>query len=222
MTVAGGTPSLFLRYWRNCDSDWWFDTNQLSFTYTVEAGQNTADLAVTAFNLNGATLKDAQGNDADTAGALTNPDGTLVVDTTAPTAPTISQVTDDVAPVTGTVADGGSTNDSTPTVRISLGGTAAVAGDNVQLFNGMTALGSAVILSSGDIATGFTYITPASQNDGTYAFNAKITDTVGNTSAPSAAFNVTVDTSAPTAAVSITAIEDDTARWGTLSPATPH
>ena len=214
VTVAGGTPSLLLDTGGTATLSGGSGTNQLSFTYTVAGGQNSADLEVSAFNLNGATVKDAQGNDADTTGAVTNPDGILVVDTMPLNAPTISQVTDDVSPVMRTVASGGSTNDNTPTVRVSLSDTGASAGNSVQLFNGTTALGAAVTLTSSDITAGFTEITPSALSDGSYAFNAKITDTVGNTSAPSTVFNVTVDTAAPTALVSITAIADDTGTPG--------
>ena len=214
VTVAGGTPSLLLDTGGTATLTGGSGTNQLSFTYTVAGGQNSADLEVSAFNLNGATVKDAQGNDADTTGAVTNPDGILVVDTMPLNAPTISQVTDDVSPVMRTVASGGSTNDNTPTVRVSLSDTGASAGNSVQLFNGTTALGAAVTLTSSDITAGFTEITPSALSDGSYAFNAKITDTVGNTSAPSTVFNVTVDTAAPTALVSITAIADDTGTPG--------
>src|SRR5438309_242235 len=49
------------------------------------AGQNTADLAVTAINLGTATIKDGAGNAASLTGAVTNPSGTLQIDTTAPT-----------------------------------------------------------------------------------------------------------------------------------------
>src|SRR5258705_8084663 len=56
----------------------------LSFSYTVGAGQDTGDLAVTSFNLNGATLQDAASNSASLSGAVTNPNGTLQIDTTAP------------------------------------------------------------------------------------------------------------------------------------------
>src|SRR5258705_2418319 len=56
----------------------------LSFSYTVGAGQDTGDLTVTSFNLNGATLQDAAGNSANLSGAVTNPAGTLQIDTLAP------------------------------------------------------------------------------------------------------------------------------------------
>lgn len=68
-------------------------TNTLVFTYTVGAGQNTSNLAVTGSNLNGGTIKDAEG----TAFVLTGANVTftgLQIDTTAPT---VSSVTDTVS-----------------------------------------------------------------------------------------------------------------------------
>ena len=50
----------------------------------MAAGQNTADLAVTAVNLNAATVKDGAGNAANLTGAVVNPAGTLQIDTTSP------------------------------------------------------------------------------------------------------------------------------------------
>ena len=57
----------------------------------MAAGQNTADLAVTAVNLNTATVKDGAGNAANLTGAVTNPAGTLQIDTTAPTITAIAE-----------------------------------------------------------------------------------------------------------------------------------
>ena len=66
-------------------------TTALKFAYTVAAGQNTADLTVTGLALvGGATIKDAAGNNAVLAGAVTNPVGILQVDTTAPTVTSIT------------------------------------------------------------------------------------------------------------------------------------
>ena len=85
VTVAGGTPTLTLNDGGTATYTGGSGSNALTFSYTVAAGQNTADLAVTAVNLNGATVTDAAGNAANLAGALTNPAGTLQIDTTAPT-----------------------------------------------------------------------------------------------------------------------------------------
>ena len=62
------------------------DTNALTFSYTVAAGQTSPDLAVTGVNLNGATITDAAGNAADLTGAAVNPPGTLTVAGVAPVA----------------------------------------------------------------------------------------------------------------------------------------
>ena len=63
----------------------------LNFDYTVAPGQNTGDLTVSSFNLNGSTIKDSGKANADLTGAVTNPAGILQIDTIAPTA-TISLV----------------------------------------------------------------------------------------------------------------------------------
>ena len=45
---------------------------------------------MTAVNLGTATVKDGAGNAANLTGAVTNPAGTLQIDTTAPAVPTIT------------------------------------------------------------------------------------------------------------------------------------
>jgi hypothetical protein len=59
-------------------------SNALSFTYTVAPGENTANLAIAAVNLNGATAQDANGHDLMLANAIGNPVGPLQIDTTPP------------------------------------------------------------------------------------------------------------------------------------------
>ena len=50
VTVAGGTPTLTLNDGGTASYTGGSGTNTLTFSYTVGAGQNTSDLAVTAFN----------------------------------------------------------------------------------------------------------------------------------------------------------------------------
>jgi hypothetical protein len=59
-------------------------TNELTFTYTVATGENTPDLAVTAFNPHGSTAQDANGHSVDFSAAVANPAGTLQINTTPP------------------------------------------------------------------------------------------------------------------------------------------
>jgi len=82
VTVAGGTPTLTLNDGGTATYTSGSGTGALTFSYTVGAGQNTADLAVTAVNLNSATVKDGAGNAANLSGAVTTPAGTLQIDTT--------------------------------------------------------------------------------------------------------------------------------------------
>ena len=122
------------------------------------------------------------------------------VDDTPPNAPVISTVTDNVSPVTGTVASGGSTNDTV----LVLAGTAE-ANSSVTVRNGGTSLGT----TSADVSGAWSFTT-ATLADGSYTFNATATDAAGNISAASADYTVTVDTAAPTATVAITAVVSDT------------
>ena len=82
VTVAGGTPTLTLNDGGTATYTGGSGTNALTFSYTVAAGQNTADLAVTAVNLGTATVTDGAGNAANLSGAVTNPAGILQINTT--------------------------------------------------------------------------------------------------------------------------------------------
>jgi hypothetical protein len=115
-------------------------------------------------------------------------------------APSILRVMDDVSPITGPAAANGITNDRAPTVRINVTSTGAVAGDKVQLFNGATVPGEAVVLTA-DITNGVVTITPATLRDGTYTLNATVSAAAGNTSSASANYQVTVK--APVASVAV-------------------
>ena len=63
-------------------------TNALTFDYTVVAGQNTASLAATAVNLNGARIANTAGTANLSLTGLTQ--AGPQIDTTAPAAPVIS------------------------------------------------------------------------------------------------------------------------------------
>ena len=118
-----------------------------------------------------------------------NSDELVPVDTTPPATPSITSVTDDVSPLTGTVASGGSTND---TVLVIAG--TAEANSTVTVYNGSTSLGT----TSADGSGAWTFTTATLFNGSTYSFTATATDAAGNVSADSANYTVTVDTAAPT------------------------
>ncbi|WP_426442336.1 hypothetical protein [Bradyrhizobium genosp. P] len=150
-------------------------TNALTFSYTVLAGQNTPDLMVTAFNLNGATILDGAGNAANLS--LTGvAQGSPQIDTTPPA---VTQVTASPANgtefagniVTFTLAFGEAvTVAGTPTLTLNDGGTATyIAG------SGTNALTYTYTVGSSDALVAALAITQANLPNG-----ATITDGAGN------------------------------------------
>jgi VCBS repeat-containing protein len=100
-------------------------------------------------------------------------------------APGISSVSDD----TGASSSDRITKDNTLTLT-----GIAEANSTIQLFNGLTSLGTTTTSN-----LGIWNLTTSVLSDGIYNLTAKATDAVGNTSAPSAPLSVTVDTSAAAA-----------------------
>ncbi|MDB0530037.1 Ig-like domain-containing protein, partial [Ralstonia solanacearum] len=92
-----------------------FDGTTLLGTTTADASGNWTFTPSTALTDGShsltATATDAAGNVGTASSAFT-----LTVDTDTPPTPVIGTVTDDVAPVTGAITAGGSTNDATPTL----------------------------------------------------------------------------------------------------------
>jgi len=82
--TAAGTPTLSLNDGGTATYSGGSGSQGLNFTYLVEAGANTPDLAITAFNLNGATTKDLNGHGSTFSAAVGNPLGALQIDTTPP------------------------------------------------------------------------------------------------------------------------------------------
>ncbi|QGY30450.1 Ig-like domain-containing protein [Pantoea cypripedii] len=127
------------------------------------------------------TATDAAGNASPNSASVT-----FTVDTHAPAAATLV-VTNDVTSTV--VPNGGSTNDSTPT----LSGTAE-ANSVVTIYDGTTVLGSATA-SAGGIWS----FTTAALAEGSHALSVRATDAAGNVSVASSTATVVIDTVAPAA-----------------------
>jgi len=107
--------------------------------------------------------------------------------------PTITAVDDNVGSITGNVADGGVTDDTTLVLHGK-----AEAGATVNVYDGANLLGTASANGSGD----WTFPLGAFPSGSVHAFNA--TATVGaTTSAHSGNYDVTIDAAAPTVIVNI-------------------
>jgi hypothetical protein len=139
--VTGGTPLLLLNDGGTAVYSSGSGTGALSFSHTVAAGQATGDLAISSFNLNGATLRDPAGNNADlSAAANYNPIGVLQVDAVAPFVAAISAagggVTNGngsvnigkVVTFTVTMSEAVTMTGGTPTLLLNDGGTAIYSG----------------------------------------------------------------------------------------------
>src|SRR5207248_557443 len=171
---------------------------------TLQAGTltNGTTYAITA------RVTDQAGNQSAASGSFS-----VTEDTTAPNAPAITSVNDDVSPVTGNLTSGARTNDTDLTVTVSLTGTGVVAGDTVQLYNGVgtgSPLGTSYTLLAADITNAFANVQTGTLTNGTtYTITARVTDQAGNQSAVSTnSFAETVDTTAPSAP-SITSVTDN-------------
>ncbi|WP_199085316.1 hypothetical protein [Bosea sp. ASV33] len=140
---VSGTPTLSLNDKGTAKYVSGAGTDTLQFEYKVAAGQNTADLAISAYNLSG--VKDKAGNALSLSGAPYQPAGTLVVDTkaagdtTAPKVQWIAATGSKLTNSSGTVGAGDTvrlsvnfnevmTVDGTPTLSLNSKGTAKYVG----------------------------------------------------------------------------------------------
>ena len=136
-----------------------------------------------------------------------SPNYAITIDTTAPQAPTITSIIDDVAPGTGSLDKGQITNDSRPT----LNGTGE-PGATITLYDNGVAYATTTVNSNG-----FWSFTPtAPLGEGDHLFTARATDAAGNQGDPSSDFRIIVDTLVPNAP-SIVTVTDNV---GTIQPLT--
>lgn len=152
-----------------------------------------------------ATATDAAGNTSQSA-TVTAPD------LTAPDAPTIGSVTDDVGPQTGALTNGSSTNDQRP----QLSGTAE-AGSTVTIYDGGIAIGTAVVSSNGT----WTFTPSVDLSESTHQITVRATDAAGNTGPASPVFTLTVDLTPPATPTAIVLTDDTGAIRGTITSGTP-
>jgi VCBS repeat-containing protein len=124
---------------------------------------------------------------------------TLTVDSTLPATPGIPVVTDDQAPVLGNINNGGSTNDTTPTIS----GTGSV-GDTITIRDNGSDIGTTTVRADGSWS--FTPQTPISGAN--HSISVIESDAAGNKSLPSGSVAFTLDTTA-SAAPTIVSADDN-------------
>ncbi|MDH6150908.1 hypothetical protein OKW46_004833 [Paraburkholderia sp. WSM4179] len=112
----------------------------------------------------------------------------VIVDTTPPDQPVIGEVIDDEGPIQGAVDNGGSTDDTTPTL-VGKG----EPGDTIVVIDNGTPVGETEVDEDGNWS--FTPDTPL--DEGEHEFTVVERDPAGNESRPSEPHVVVVDTTAP-------------------------
>ena len=112
------------------------------------------------------------------------------MDTVAPTTTaSVTAIRDDVGAITGTVASGGVTDDTSLVVSGTLS-TGLITGERVRIYDGSSYLGDATV--SG---TSWTYADSRTLTDGqSVSYTARVSDPAGNQSAAGTAYTATVDT----------------------------
>ncbi|HHA1629003.1 TPA: Ig-like domain-containing protein [Enterobacter hormaechei subsp. xiangfangensis] len=158
-----------------------------SFTPSVDLGRGEHTFTATA--------KDPMGNESASSS------WTVTIDTDAPVKPTIDAALDDVGSVQGNLANGGSTDDPTPTLSGK-----AEAGSTVKIYDQNGLLGEVTAKAGGT----WSFSPVAKLPEGEHRFHVTATDRAGNTSAASDDFVLNLDYTAPDASkVSITDVVDD-------------
>ncbi|WP_434279225.1 Ig-like domain-containing protein [Acinetobacter sp. CE-15] len=166
-----------------------------------------------------AQVEDAAGNQ----GSISN-NYAISVDTTAPTQTTvITTVVDDVAPQTGNVANGGTTNDVTPELQGTISAVLG-SGEVVAVYRDGVKVGTATVTG-----TSWTYSDAGLADGVNYVYTAQVEDAAGNQGSVSNNYAISVDTTAPTQTTVITTVVDDVApqtgnvgNGGTTNDVTPE
>ncbi|WP_242914322.1 Ig-like domain-containing protein [Brevundimonas pishanensis] len=146
-----------------------------------------------------ARVKDAAGNQ----GAISN-SYVINIDASDPTTTVaITDVLDNQAPTVGSVANGGTTNDSQPELVGTLTGTLN-ANEQIVIYRGTDRVGVATVNGSS-----WTFTDSGLTNGSSYSYTARVEDSAGNVGATSGAYGITLQTSGSTTTVLIADIEDN-------------
>ena len=164
----------------------------------------------TALPITTATWYGISARAADAAGNLGSVSATRYfgIDTTAPsTTAAITAVNDNVGLIRGNLADGASTDDTTPTISGTISA-ALASGETLRLFNGDTLLGRASVNNTAQTWS-FTPSALAATAGTSYSITARVADAAGNLGTASTSFSFSIDTSAPAVTAAITAVDDN-------------
>ena len=183
------------------------DTNGFASTEQVAAGANGSwRLPVTADALpeqDGSlgitvTATDPAGNDSDASTT------SVLLDRTITDAiPTITSVTDNRAPISQTLGNGNTTNDTTPTIIGTIAGGLAVD-ESLEVSRNGTVVGTATV------EDGLFRFTDNVTDNGQLRYDTRVVDTSENVGNTGNSFVITLDTIAPAQDIVISAVRSGT------------
>lgn len=174
--------------------------NRLVFTYEVQNLDTASSVTVAsnAMSTRTTVFKDAAGNPSGTV-PISTLSNTVIVDTTPPNAPAITQV--DEALLTSLAGETINLAEATASVRVrvSLSGTGAMAGDTLALkWNGVTLSSTLTAAEVGDgLATVRVSQSTVGSVEGSASISSWLVDQSGNVSSVSPTVSKAVDTVAP-------------------------
>jgi subtilisin family serine protease len=174
---------------------------------TADPTVYTATFLPTANSSGTASITVAAASYTDVAG---NPGGasntaTLSYDTRLGAIPTITEVSDNVGALQGSLAEGAVTDDTTPTLSGTLS-SALAGGETLRVFQNATLLGTATVNST---ARTWTFTPATALPAGAYSFSVAVADTAGTLAARSSARSLTIDTRTPSSTATITTVMDN-------------
>ncbi|KLG04700.1 hypothetical protein YA49_20265, partial [Enterobacter cloacae subsp. cloacae] len=141
-----------------------------TWTFTPETGLDDGEHEISVI------IQDPAGNQSEPSDPWV-----VIVDTTAPDAPTINSVYDDVGSKTGELESGDITDDHQPTLTGR-----AEAGSVVTIYDNSQAIGTAEVDADGN----WTFTPENKLEGGEHVFTVVAMDKAGNTSEPSTGFEV--------------------------------
>uniref|UniRef100_UPI00262463CF Ig-like domain-containing protein n=1 Tax=uncultured Pseudoteredinibacter sp. TaxID=1641701 RepID=UPI00262463CF len=139
-----------------------------------------------------AVAKDASNNDVETT-------FTIEIDTTANEVPVIVNADDNVGALQEKLLNGDHTDDDTPKIN----GT-GTAGETIRIYKDGSFVGEAIVQADDS----WTYTPTTALTEGEHIFTASSVDDVGNESAQTPPFSITVDRTAPDAVTSFAGFDD--------------
>ena len=112
----------------------------------------------------------------------------ITVDTVNSKTATITSVTDNVSPSTGTIRDGGSTNDPSPTLTGRLS-SALTSGEELQILRNDVVIATSTSTSTNGVNWSFT---DSGLSNGNYDYNVRVVDAAGNIGRESSTWDIRV------------------------------